>query len=104
MTTPRQEPRLPAPVAAWLARHTPSCRDIARLASEGLDRKLGWRERLNIRLHFLICYLCRRYEEQLRLVHDQLARQPEAFSQAGGLRLSEEEKARLRAACRQPRP
>lgn len=93
------EPKLPRWLAGWLARHTPSCKEIARLASEGLDRQLTWRERIRIRAHFGICFLCRRYEHQLLVLHQSLARNPESFSECSGVGLSAEEKARLKKAC-----
>ena len=93
------EPKLPRWLVEWLARHTPCCKEIARLASEGLDRKLTGRERLSIRLHFLICFLCRRYEHQLVVLHEGLARNPDSFSECSGAALSAEEKARLKKAC-----
>jgi hypothetical protein len=43
-----------------------SCREITRLASEQLDRKLSLPQRIELRLHLFICERCRRYAEQLR--------------------------------------
>ena len=93
------EPKLPRWLVGWLARHTPACKEIARLASDGLDRPLTWRERLSMRAHYAICFLCRRYEHQLRLLHQGLTRNPDSFSECSGANLSEEEKARLKKAC-----
>lgn len=35
-----------------------SCREATRLASESLDRRLSWRERLRLRMHFFLCEAC----------------------------------------------
>lgn len=42
-----------------------SCRETAELVSQGLDRPLGWGERLGLRLHLLLCAGCRRFERQI---------------------------------------
>jgi hypothetical protein len=43
------------------------CRDIAKHASEYVDRQLSLRERLAFALHLLICGHCREFLRQLRL-------------------------------------
>ena len=45
------------------------CKDIAKLLSDSLEKKLPWRQRVEIRLHLMICYVCRRYWKQLRFLH-----------------------------------
>ena len=46
-----------------------SCRDLAhRHASDYLDGQLGWRARMGVRFHLLICDHCRRFVTQLRKV------------------------------------
>jgi predicted anti-sigma-YlaC factor YlaD len=43
----------------------PSCKDVTRLVSEGLDRELGFGERIALRVHFLMCRGCRTFEDQM---------------------------------------
>ena len=43
----------------------PSCKDVTRLVSEGLDRELGFGERVSLRVHFLMCRGCRTFEYQM---------------------------------------
>jgi predicted anti-sigma-YlaC factor YlaD len=43
----------------------PSCKDVTRLVSEGLDRELGFGERVALRVHFLMCKGCRTFEDQM---------------------------------------
>ena len=43
-----------------------SCKDIAKLASEGLDRKLSLRERISLRVHTTLCSACRAYRRQIK--------------------------------------
>jgi hypothetical protein len=45
-----------------------NCREVAEWASEYIDRELSWRGYLAVRLHLLMCRLCREYVRQLSLV------------------------------------
>ena len=42
-----------------------SCRDISRLLLAREDRSLRWSERMAIRVHFLMCKACPRFERQI---------------------------------------
>lgn len=42
-----------------------SCRDISALLLAREDRALDWPERLAIRVHFLMCKACPRFERQM---------------------------------------
>ncbi len=44
------------------------CRDVARLASESLDRDLPTSERLAVGLHTVYCVACRRHRRQVRFL------------------------------------
>lgn len=46
----------------------PTCREIHRLTSEGMDRQLSGIERLRMRLHLLLCVGCSRFGEQTALL------------------------------------
>ena len=47
-----------------------SCKEISRLASEALDRKLPLRQRLGLRLHVAMCRFCSEYRRQLLLLRE----------------------------------
>ena len=53
---------------AFLLQRTPPCRQVVRLVSEGMDRRLRPWEALPLYLHFLLCLACARYQQQLRLL------------------------------------
>jgi hypothetical protein len=53
----------------WVWQHTPHCTEILRLASQSLEQPLSLRTRLKMRLHFLICVWCERYDKQLKFLH-----------------------------------
>lgn len=50
-----------------------TCKDATRLASEGLDRRLGAAERLALSLHLLICEGCARFRRQLAFMRRALS-------------------------------
>jgi hypothetical protein len=56
-------------VVVWIWQHTPHCTEILRLASQSLEQPLTFRMRLKMRLHFLICVWCERYDKQLKFLH-----------------------------------
>lgn len=45
-----------------------TCRETTRLVSQGLDRELGFGERVALRLHLAICVGCRRAGAQMRFL------------------------------------
>ena len=54
-----------------------SCKETTRLLSQGADRKLGFSERVALRVHLAICDGCRNVNAQfkfLRLAVKELAR------------------------------
>lgn len=51
-----------------------TCKDASRLVSERQERKLGFRERLGLRIHLWMCAQCRRFEQQIQLLRRALQR------------------------------
>ena len=45
-----------------------ACDEATRLISAGLDRELSGPARANLRLHYLACSACRRFEQQMLLL------------------------------------
>jgi Putative zinc-finger len=41
-----------------------SCKEATQLVSQGLDRRLGFGERVALRLHLLICDGCTHFKKQ----------------------------------------
>lgn len=46
----------------------PTCREVHRLVSEGLDRDLSLVERTRMRLHLMVCDACTRFNGQMSLL------------------------------------
>ncbi len=49
-----------------------SCKQISRLISESMDRRLPLSTRMGIRFHLMMCTLCRRYRKQLLFIRSLL--------------------------------
>ncbi len=50
-----------------------SCKDVTERAGDWTDGQLGFRQRLAVRLHLLICAFCRRFLRQYRLAAETAA-------------------------------
>lgn len=46
----------------------PTCREVHRLVSEGMDRDLTLVERTRMRLHLVVCEACTRFDGQMNLL------------------------------------
>ena len=51
-----------------------SCKDVSRLVSQGLDRRLGFGERIAVRVHLLICEGCSNFTRQVKFLRRAVAR------------------------------
>lgn len=62
------------PVKNWLAiqiwKHTMTCQELTRLASQAQDRPLSLVQRVRLRLHAMVCVWCHRYMEQMKFMHE----------------------------------
>ena len=51
-----------------------SCKEASRLVSEGLDRRLGFGQRVALRLHLAICDGCTNFSKQVAFLRKVMAR------------------------------
>jgi hypothetical protein len=73
-----------------------SCKEVARLVSEMKDHDLSWRQRFGMRLHLMMCRMCRIYQSQLDML-SRIARQAGDFSRgAADAALPETAKQRIK--------
>ncbi|HHD64771.1 MAG TPA: zf-HC2 domain-containing protein [Desulfobulbaceae bacterium] len=72
-----------------------SCKQITELISESMDRKLPIYRRIGIRIHLMMCYLCRRYKKQLLFLRTVLQAIEEADEKNGEV-LSQEARRRIK--------
>ena len=66
----------------------PTCREVHRLVSEGMDRHLSLVERIRMRLHLMVCGACTRFNGQMAL----LRRAMHSFPLDGGAPREPEQK------------
>ena len=80
----------------WVARLTPNCRTITRVASESLDRKLTLRERLFLKMHFSVCVWCERFQKQIKFLKRTLGQSTDLIRELDSETLSPERKAAMK--------
>jgi hypothetical protein len=80
----------------WLAGKLPPCNQIIRIGSEALDRPLTLPERVQVKLHLLICEWCERYLRQARLLRETLPHHPEDVEKTPSAKLSPDARDRIR--------
>ena len=79
-----------------------NCREVTRLVSESLDRKLPLSQRIGVRFHLLMCNLCPEAKKQMLFIRETMrhltlehgAREPEVS-------LSPETRDRIKLALKQ---
>lgn len=54
----------------------PTCREVHRLVSEGLDRDLSLVERARVRVHLWVCVACTRFSSQMDLLRRAMRQGP----------------------------
>lgn len=54
----------------------PTCREVHRLVSEGLDRELSLVERTRVRVHLWVCVACTRFNGQMDLLRRAMRQGP----------------------------
>lgn len=71
-------------VRRWLLRSTRSCRELVPLMSESMDRRLGFSEQLELRLHLLVCVWCVHYLKQIKFLRRLLSDEMQSCANIGG--------------------
>ena len=46
-----------------------SCKEVSRKVSESMDRSLPFHHRMMVNLHLMMCKYCRRFKDQLLMMH-----------------------------------
>ena len=54
----------------------PTCKEVHRLVSEGLDRDLSLIERARMRMHLMICDACQNFSGQMALIRQAMRKMP----------------------------
>ena len=51
----------------FIGKRTSKCREVVRILSQSMDSKLSLIMRIKLRLHYLICAWCQRYDKVTRV-------------------------------------
>jgi len=79
------------------------CREISKLVSESMERKLSFRERVQLAMHLAMCRLCAGFAKQVRLLRVAARQDAERIAVASSdqeTRLSQEARERIKVALR----
>jgi hypothetical protein len=87
-------------LVSFIAKHTPTCREVVRLLSQSMEAKLPLSTRIKIRFHYLICVWCYRYREQLRALRKVTSSLSEHAEEFGQETLPYSSKERMKQALR----
>jgi hypothetical protein len=83
-------------VFTWIRKITPACKDITRLLSQSIDRRLPMYRRLGIWLHFTVCDLCLRYSKHLAFIRQASRSMPKHLAEMSPASLPEAAKESIR--------
>ena len=86
-----------------ILRRLPSCKELAPLISQSLERPLSLRERAVLKIHLFVCAWCDWYLRQLHLLRNTLRAAPDTGDMPSAPTLSTEARARLKRTLAQPK-
>src|SRR5213083_67490 len=88
-------------IVLLICRFTPTCPEVIRILSLGMDRPLSLTTRIKLRIHYLMCSFCERYAKQLKYMREVSREFPEKIGEVSDAKLPTEAKERLKEALRQ---
>lgn len=77
------------------------CREISKLVSESMERDLPLSQRMQLRMHLMMCRLCAGFARQVRLLRQAVHEHPERLGPDQtdqGAKLPDEARQRIKAA------
>jgi len=78
----------------------PSCKDVTQMISDSMDQRLSWYRRTGIKIHLMMCDLCRRYEQHLGIIRHSVHVHSHDDSDLVGPSLKEASRDRIKTALR----
>ena len=85
----------------FICKFTPTCPEVIRILSLGMEKKLPLLLRLKLRIHYLMCSFCERYMKQLKYIRQVSREFPNKIGEVSDASLSAEAKEQMKAALRQ---
>ena len=83
-----------------ICRFTPTCPEIVRILSLGMDKQLSLMMRMKLRIHYLMCSFCQRYMKQLKYIREVSREFPDKIGEVSDASLSADAKERIKAVLR----
>src|SRR5438094_4925458 len=88
-------------IVLLICRFTPTCPEVTRILSLGMDKELPLTMRIKLRIHYRMCSFCERYAKQLNYMREVAREFPEKIGEVSEATLPTEAKERLKEALRQ---
>jgi hypothetical protein len=88
-------------IVLLICRFTPTCPEVVRILSLGMDKELSLGMRIKLRVHYLMCSFCERYMKQLKYIRQVSHEFPEKIGEVSDASLPADAKERMKAALRQ---
>jgi hypothetical protein len=88
-------------IVLLICRFTPTCPEVIRILSLGMDKPLPLSTRIKLRIHYFMCSFCERYAKQLKYMREVAREFPEKIGEISDAKLPAEAKERLKQALRQ---
>jgi len=85
-------------IVLLICRFTPTCPEVVRILSLGMDKQLSLIMRMKLRIHYLMCSFCERYAKQLKYMRTVAREFPEKIGEISDAKLPTEAKERLKEA------
>jgi hypothetical protein len=93
--------RLQLQIVLLICRFTPTCPEVVRILSLGMEKQLSLMMRIKLRIHYLMCSFCERYMKQLKYIRQVSREFPEKIGDVSDASLPADAKERMKAALRQ---
>jgi hypothetical protein len=87
-------------IVLLICRFTPTCPEVVRILSLGMDKQLSLMMRMKLRIHYLMCSFCERYMKQLKYIRQVSREFPEKIDEVSDASLSADAKEQIKAALR----
>lgn len=88
-------------IVLLICRFTPTCPEVVRILSLGMDKRLSLMMRTKLRIHYLMCSFCQRYMKQLKYIREVSREFPNKIGDVSDASLTADAKERMKAAMRQ---
>src|SRR5438034_3184077 len=88
-------------IVLLICRFTPTCPEVIRILSLGMDKELSLLTRIKLCIHYLMCSFCERYMKQLKYMRQVSREFPDKIGEVSDASLSADAKEQIKAALRQ---